>query len=604
MEKKHLRKSFITAGLMTLAIIVIAGFAGDYYFDLNDDVVMKDILSGAFTGTPAGHNIQMLYPVSAFISLFYRVFRGADWYGIFLCVCQYLCVFILFFRTHRIIRDVSLRVEALAMEFFLVLGVVGTHLLYIQYTYTCGFLSAIAAFLIITHKEEEKRDLITALLLIILAFLIRSEMLLLTLPMVGVAILMRWSLTRLDILKSREKDIPVSDYGKRKVLFMRYVRFCIMILAGLAVSQILHNIAYSPADWKEFNRLFDARTELYDFQYIPDYEAHRDFYESIGLSESEQQLLINYNFGLDEEINADTLDAVAKYAAGLRTDEIPLPTQLINAVPSYIYRLYHVAPQKSYEYPMSDYPWNIIAGVMYLGVLLVYLFTKEKGKKLPVVLLLATLFACRSVLWLYIIVRGRDPIRITHPMYLVEILILFGLLCYRGRDHRRNLFIPIVISAIVAVLSVPNQYEICVQEAEQRALMRSHYDALYDYFDANRDNFYFVDVYTSVSVADAIDYSEATFSEKMFDRVDNREANHDLMGGWASKSPLTAQKYELHGFASMQDALLLDNTYFVQLTTDDIRWITDYYSEKGIAVKADKVDEIADVFAVYSLNLE
>ena len=71
--KKQIPWNFIWAFSLTAGMILAVGVFFDYYFDLNDDVLMKDILSGAYTGTPAGHNIQMLYPISAMISLFYRM---------------------------------------------------------------------------------------------------------------------------------------------------------------------------------------------------------------------------------------------------------------------------------------------------------------------------------------------------------------------------------------------------------------------------------------------------------------------------------------------------------------------------------------------------
>ncbi|MCR5156920.1 MAG: hypothetical protein K6C96_09595 [Butyrivibrio sp.] len=604
MKKPHISPNFIVSVLMTVAVVVFAGFFGDYYFDLNDDVLMKDILSGAYTGTPAGHNIQMLYPISAFIALLYRAVRALDWYGIFLCACQYLCVFAVFYRSLKLCRDNLLKAEVAAMELTFMLGAVGAHFLFVQYTFTCGFLSATAIFLILTNREEGKRAFVLPVFLIFLAYLIRSEMLLLTLPMVGVGILSKWWLLRLEHGDKQEGSIMVSRAGKRKELFNSYLGLCVTIVACLAVSIVAHRIAYSTPEWKDFNRLFDARTELYDFQYIPDYDENKAFYDEIGLDKSEQQLLINYNFGLDEEINTDTLRAVASYADKLKTDEVPLTTQLINAVPEYLYRLRHVAWQKSYQYPMSDYPWNIITAVLYLGVLILYLFSREKEKKLPVIAMLALLFACRSSLWLYIIVRGRDPVRITHPLYLVEIAILVGMILAGHEGYRRNVFIPVVIAALVAAVSVPNQVSIINEEMKERDSMQQHYVPLYEYFHENGDNFYFVDVYTSVSVADAIDYSEETFSEKMFENVDNTEYNHDIMGGWASKSPLYYKKLANNGFESMEKALLQDNVYMVQLKGKDTVWLSDYYKDKGKNVNIEKVDLVADVFAVYSVTAE
>ena len=133
--------------------------------------------------------------------------------------------------------------------------------------------------------------------------------------------------------------------------------------------------------------------------------------------------------------------------------------------------------------------------------------------------------------------------------------------------------------------------------------MRQHYDALYDYFADNKDNFYFIDVYTSVSCGEDMAEGETFFSEKMFKNVDNTYANHDLMGGWASKSPLTEKKFKAFGFDSMQDAILLDNVYVVQNKSEDIKWLTDYYTEKGYDIQITKVDTVADAFGIYTVSL-
>ena len=88
------RENFIGALLLILVVLVFTAVRYDYYFDLNDDVLMKDILAGVYTGTPEGHNIQMLWLVSAFISVFYRIIRGLPWYGLFLCACHYGSLFL------------------------------------------------------------------------------------------------------------------------------------------------------------------------------------------------------------------------------------------------------------------------------------------------------------------------------------------------------------------------------------------------------------------------------------------------------------------------------------------------------------------------------
>ncbi|RKM59821.1 hypothetical protein D6855_08520 [Butyrivibrio sp. CB08] len=600
MEKKTKALNFIASAVLTLLVLALVAFFGDFYFDLNDDVLMKDILSGAYTGVPEGHNIQMLYPISAFIALFYRVYRGLDWYGIFLCLCQFGCVFIMLQRVLTRCEDKIVRIAGAAAVFLFMLGGILSHFAFVQYTFTCGFLSATAAFLIMTHEGDEKGDHILAILLIVIAYLLRSEMLLLTLPIVGVGILIRFCLSRIPLSNYYSDGIQVSRYGEKKSLFKKYVILCLGIVLGLVVSTVAHNIAYSPAGWKEFNALFDARTELYDFQYIPDYDENAEFYETIALSKPEQQLLINYNYGIDDEVNTSILRQVASYADKLKTDEVPLPTRLIQSIPFYLYRLRHIAYQKSYEYPMTDAPLNLIAGILYLGTAVIFLFSKDKKKRLPAILLIALLFACRSSLWLYIIVRGRDPIRITHPLYIMESVVLLGMILTEYKNNKRFAIATLIASAIAAAAFVPNQINVITGEMAERDKMRAHYDALYEYFDEHPESFYFVDVYTGVSATDG---DEKSFSEKMFVNVDNSLSNHDLMGGWACKSPLYYKKIAGAGFTSMHDAIIHgDNVYVVSKTVNEVNWLKDYYLDKGQEVEIEKTDLVSDVFVIYRVR--
>jgi hypothetical protein len=216
--------------------------------------------------------------------------------------------------------------------------------------------------------------------------------------------------------------------------------------------------------------------------------------------------------------------------------------------------------------------------------------------------LLLTLFACRTTLWMYIIVRGRDPIRITHPLYLMEIAALLGMMFIRIEKSSKVPLAALLAVAAISLVSVPNQVSVSENEMNSRSIMREHYDALYDYFDENEDNFYFIDVYTSVSCGEDMEEDETTFSEKMFDWVDNSFYNHDIMGGWASKSPLYEKKLKNAGLDNMQDALLKDSVFMVQNLSGDTQWIKDYYKEKGTEVSVNKVDTVADAFAIYSIS--
>ena len=56
MKKTNITSNFIISIVLVLITVLFMGYVGDYFFDLNDDVLMKDLLSGAYSGAPEAHN--------------------------------------------------------------------------------------------------------------------------------------------------------------------------------------------------------------------------------------------------------------------------------------------------------------------------------------------------------------------------------------------------------------------------------------------------------------------------------------------------------------------------------------------------------------------
>lgn len=567
--------------VMILGIFTACRF--DYYYDLNDDVLMKDILAGAYTGMPEGHNIQMLWPISALISLFYKVVRGLPWYGMFLCGCHFGCLFLLLKRSLGFVKGLAGKLWLTLAESLVFTGLFLTHLVYAQYTVTCTLLAGTAAFLFYTteitlsEKEFIKKN-IPAVLLVSLAYLIRSEMLLLVLPMICVAGAAKWGSENRIFTKAH---------------VVKYLSVIGLILAGLLIGQVIHMIAYGSEEWRTFTEFFNNRTELYDFQKIPAYEENQNFYESIGLSESEQVLFDNYNFGMDEEIDEELVGQLAAYAGAKKNAEDPFGARLFEKLAFYVYRL----TRGPYD-TGSDYPWNY---VVLLGYLMTFLLALcQKRHWLGAVWKLAFLFATRTALWMFILMRERDPERITHSLYLMELCILAAMMLVYwqqascGRTKRlMGILVPLGFS-ILAVMILPVSIKAVEAQQIERAEKNAPYKALYQYFsgEENQNNFYLIDVYSSVQ-----------YSEKMFKEVDNFLDNYDIMGGWACKSPLQRKKLAAFGIDNMEQALKdKENVYFVRKCTEDMEWLTDYYDGHDTPVKVRLVETVADVFEIYEVK--
>ena len=200
MKQGSLRERWKAWGLTVLLVTALWLFLSvffDFYYDLNDDWAMKDILSGAYTGSPDGHNVQMLYPLGFIIALGYRVCGVLPWYGIFLCCCQFFALGII---VHKLTQQITgwrgqnvLRVFLLAAVSILFLY----EFIFIQYTVTAGLLTAAAMVWILASPDADTAGFLryhaVTVFLALLAFSLRMEMMLLLSPFLGLAFLWRFA---------------------------------------------------------------------------------------------------------------------------------------------------------------------------------------------------------------------------------------------------------------------------------------------------------------------------------------------------------------------------------------------------------------------------
>lgn len=600
--KKHENK-IIAAGLMII-LGVLAAVRYDYYFDLNDDVVMKDILAGVYTGEPESRNIQMLYPMSLLISLFYRVFPQAPVYGIFLCGCQFVCLYLivrrsLCFRENTVSKLLLAGLEGLVMTVLFL-----KHFIFIQYTVTCALLAGTAAFLFVTSKAEPsagkfiKKNL-CSIVLVIAGFGIRSEMLLLALPFIGAAGIYRWSL---------------EGHGKA-VLFsaantVKYLGVIGSILAGIVLLYAVNDAAYSGRSWRSFTDYFDSRTELYDFQGIPPYDGNEKLYERLGITRAEQDMLFErYNFGMDDTLDAGILNAMAEYQSDVRQETVSLRENIVEKLWEYRYRTFHREPEGSAN--PDDYPWNAMVVLSYICVFTAGIWKEARSGRICAGVWktgwkLLLMGFVRTVLWMYILINGRYPERITHSLYLIELCILWGMLHMESRGIEARICGRIkataVFSAVIALAAavslLPGIEKVDTEYAARREANKTDI-AMKEYCRSHEDNFYFIDVYSSVQ--DPV--TAIPYSEKLFEHVNNHIGNYDIMGGWLNKSPLYDKKLEAFGLSSMQEALACDeNVYMMAELEMGTDFLTDYYADQGVEAEVRLVDTLNGIIGVYEIQ--
>lgn len=564
-------------GLAALFVIGLAMFLAvffDFYYDLNDDTAMKDILSGTYTGLPDGHNIQMLYPLGFVISLFYKVFPMLPWYGMFLLCSQFLAVWISFCS---LFTWLSAKKRKKTWLLFLT-AAIGSLLLYefifVQYTVTAGLLAVAALVRIFTSPDAREagffRYHIVTVMLVVFAFYLRTEMLLLLCPFLGLGGLCR------IFSECAEK----SEESEKRCVWTRYSLLAVSVLVLMGAGLLADKAAYGSTQWRSFRQFFDDRTSVYDFYGIPDYEVHREFYEGMGLSEAEYTLLVNYNFDLDEEIDTETMSRIARYAAESR--EQGVFRRLYLCAYTYVYRFLHG----------QEIVFDLLLAVSYFFLAKAAL----KGKKPLLLGKLVLLFGMRTIIWLFLLYMGRVPERITHPLYLAELVMLAMLFlldtkALQWKKYEKSAILSMYIllfvcTAVYHVQTVAEKYAV----REETNLQWQQWK---EYCRSNPQQFYYLDVYSSVA-----------YSEKLFSDTSSDYRNFDLAGGWCSKSPLAEQKRDVMEFETAKDGLLSGQAFFVTDVTKPERspeFLISWYREKGNDIALQEIDRCGS-FSVFRIN--
>lgn len=619
--KKHENCILSLAMALILAGILAACF--DFYYDLNDDVLIKDILSGVYSGTPDGHTMQLLYPLGALLALLYRGL-SIPVFGAFLLFCQFGSIWAVGYRSAVLVdeertarEDASfapgmcsaasatrlaepavcsawnITAERLGVKGVLLLAedlfwfaAMGSHLVYLQYTVTAGMLAGAAIFWVVTAKGTER---FWALLLYWLSFCLRPEMALLCLPLAGAGGLCIWG---------REKQI----FSKESL--RHYLGLFAALVIGMGVFYGLDVLAYSDPDWKDFRQFFDERTILYDYHldFVEQYDENREAYEETGVSRTLQKMLKNYNFGAADEIDTQMLSSLAVQAKKADAKET-----VLSQVKKAIWRLAH-----ENWLSKSDLPWNFV----WLAVVFAWCSCcLKKGNRRyfrqPVFVV-----CVGGMLWSYLLMQGRMVDRVTHPLYLAQILLAAGLwgtagnrqlkmrtaekcdavghtdaatgaaiVCSdvedadvshnvntrsTGRIHTVMTAAVCGVILLLCILRVPGMWQGVAREQTRRETVNQTNEDVFAYCEKHASTLFLEDVYSTVAYSEKI----------MLDR--DKPFNYDLLGGWLVKSPLTKQKLSAFGYASMGEAARSSEK--VCLLADegtDMSWLTEYLEERG-----------------------
>ena len=221
------------------------------------------------------------------------------------------------------------------------------------------------------------------------------------------------------------------------------------------------------------------------------------------------------------------------------------------------------------------------------------------------------LFALRSALFLYLYYNHRPVVRLTHSIYLAEAVILLWMIAKALEGRKKGGIAVFLLLSLVFLAAAGIQVREITEEQNSRLAKNAPYEEFLDYCREHPENVYLTDVYSTV------DFSDPLFA------AGGKPVNYDLMGGWASKSPLEREKLENLGVlppetencsenagsfagetAPALDEILLahENVYVAAETGADLSWLTEYYAAKGQQASVKEEDRIGNDWVIYSVE--
>ena len=524
-KSEYINRTSLVNILLALCIalitwgIVAVGF--DFFYDLNDDVLIKDILSGAYTGTPSGYNNQMMYPISVLIAGLYRLIPSVPWYGIMLMGGLAASVTIIAYRLLCYTINIWIKLAMSVFAIVFILGVYLDEITNMTYTVVSAMLATAACVWVLTDNNLRLRDNIVPIVLCIISFNIRSEMFLLMCPYMAAVAIIKF----------------IFDLSKKTLRNLSEI--AVVILAGIVITFLIDTIAYSGSEWREYRRLFDARTEVYDFTGIPEYDTNEDFYESEGITREQWQLLVDYNYALDENITADTLEKIASYVrSGEAKDANGNPYTRANvgiktAIGQYIRSIVDFTADPMYM------PLRLIVTLLFIALIILSVLSRRGDTLVG----LAVVFLCRSVPWIYFYYSGRPVERLSHPMFFIEAAILLTMLCQTkiGRLDKGLVYLTLILILVLCVVNLKTEWGDTARQMREREEVNASYEKLCEHT-TTTEGYYLIDVYSTVD-----------FTEKVFAPQADK-SNQMLAGGWMTGSPLDAKKERDYELAHPDDA--------------------------------------------------
>ncbi len=515
-----------------------------------DDLYLKTIASGEFTGVPEAHLMHIGFLTGLVLKGLYTLAPSMPWYGLLLFTYGYLGIYLSIYFISRKLSKKLPRIFFFIFWLFITFSFLWLHLIELQYTTITAVTCATGiVFFYLSEDNEHPRTYIKnnipSLIFLFLALELRDKACIMFFPLI-------FLLVATKCIQNRKMLKSMLTYGAALLLLTFFVYGT-------------NYLAYSDHSWSSFDSYNTARENVVDYNGYPDYELYKDEYTELGVTYSSYiSATTRYQLLLDKHINTDFM---------LRMEE------LSNHHSFDIRRILTSFIERHTTHYM-DRPLNIIVYILYFFALMSSILFKKKKALSDI----TSLLGGRMIIWLYLLFINRPEARVTQGIYIAEFLILIAIMhannLYEIRDKKRlkrwlqrTILCLFCTTAIFASFrwGLPH-IDMIMRYSRERASFSCAYREMRAYFYENEDNLYLVDT-----------NSFSYFTEDAFQTTLPSRGNFVLLGSWTANSPWTdyiAEQFNIYSYET--DAITRSDIYFVFLKGDntDHHYLEEYYQSK------------------------
>ena len=528
-----------------------------FTYGVVDDPFIATVLNGAYTGTPDAHVVYIKYPLAWILTMLFTWFPQVNWHFLLLVSCFQICCFVVCFRICSNVNKIRNKLFLSILFLLLFWLTMGEMVLTVHYSMCAAVLSATGIFYFGTIPRGASRknlalNFLAVLLMLWTAYAIRARTLFMLLPLAGGVFI---------YLLFREKPVF------RKKNLIRWLFCPVVLFIGLGGLELMHNANYKSELWQEFLTFNDARTTLYDFYGLPEYEKNKEFYEQLNISKARDYVTLEkYYLELRDGMDPDALPQIADYRVKESKETLPTGKRIIESIKALPLNLV----KKTYA------PVNWIVAACFLILLLASILLK-KWRALAALILC---FVGSLIPWLWMIYVGKPTPRVTMGIWAAD-LLFFAALLIDHADEIRSLFAgsgkekkkwagPLAFGVFTAALlaGIVVSYAPLTKKMDTYIASGRVRASLESWCEEHLENLYILES----EIVNGLGFDRKA--------IDNSLMNLMWPGGWTAKMEANQKIYERFGFSDVEKAIVKeDNIYIVAFSETDMDYWLRFYRE-------------------------